>query len=124
MLGLPWSIDPNWPTTFGGTTAPTMGATSNGHVAPTPGSGGNPDYTPLFAGVMDDLFIWEGDLRTRTLQEVLSGTMQVRFQLYAYVATLANRYQDSSGNVISYGNYNNVGTTGGVLSTAGALSGF
>lgn len=124
MLGLPWQIDPNWPVTFGGTTPPSMGAVSNGHTAPVAGSGGNPDYTPLFAGVMDDLFIWEGDLRTRTLSEVLSGTLQVRFQLYAYIATMVNRYQDASGNVISYGNYNNVGTTGGVLSTAGLLSGF
>lgn len=124
VLGLPWSIDPNWPTTFGGTTAPTMSTVSNGHTSPTAGSGGNPDYTPFFAGVMDDLFVWEGDLRTRTLSEVLSGTLQVRFQAYAYIALMTNRYQDSSGNVVSYGNYNNVGTTGGVLSTAGLLSGF
>lgn len=124
MLGLPWSIDPNWPTTFGGAVAPAMSSVSNGHTAPTPGSGGNPDYTPFFAGVMNDLFIWEGDLRTRTLSEVLSSTLQVRLQLYAYVAMITDRYQDSAGNVVSYGNYNTVGTPASVLSTAGLLSGF
>lgn len=38
-----------------------------------------------------DLYLWEGSMRTRVLQEVLSGTLQVRFQVYNYVAFMGNR---------------------------------
>ncbi len=124
ILSAPWSIDPNIPLTFGGTVAPSIGTISNGNTAATPGSGGNPDYTPLIAAVWDDLYLWEGELRSRTLSEVMSSSLQVRFQVYGYAADMPNRYQDSNGNPVSYGNYNNVGTTGGALSTAGLLSGF
>ena len=51
ILSAPWSIDPNIPLTFGGTTAPSISTVSSGNVAPTAGSGGNPDYTPLIAAV-------------------------------------------------------------------------
>jgi hypothetical protein len=37
----------------------------------------------------DDLWLFEGQVRTRVLSEVLSGTLQVRFQVYNYVAFLA-----------------------------------
>jgi hypothetical protein len=39
----------------------------------------------------DELYLWEGPPRIRVLQEVLSGTLQVRFQLYNYVAALPQR---------------------------------
>jgi HK97 family phage major capsid protein len=42
----------------------------------------------------DDLWLFEGQLRTRVLGEVLSGTLQIRFQVYNYVAFLA-RYGQS-----------------------------
>jgi HK97 family phage major capsid protein len=38
-----------------------------------------------------DIFLWEGAMRTRTLTEVLSGTLQVRLQVYNYVAFMADR---------------------------------
>ncbi len=46
----------------------------------------------------DDLWLFEGDLRTRVLPEVLSGTLEVRFQVYNYLAFLV-RY----GTAISIG---------------------
>jgi HK97 family phage major capsid protein len=126
ILSAPWSIDPNIPLTFGGTNAPYIGTISNGNTAAVPGSGGSPDFTPLIAAVWDDLYLWEGELRSRVLSEVLSGSLQVRFQVYGYCADMPNRYQDSSGNPVSYGNYNNTGQTAAsvALSTAGLLSGF
>jgi len=125
IYGVPWSADPNIPLTFGGaTTAPSIGAISQGNVAPLDGTGSGNTQTPAIAMVADDLFLWEGELRTRTLSEVLSGTLQIRFQVYGYAASMPNRYQDSSGNLLSYGNYNTVGTSGGVLSTAGLLANF
>jgi HK97 family phage major capsid protein len=42
----------------------------------------------------DDLWLLEGSLRTRVLPEVLSGTLEVRFQVYNYVAFLV-RYGQS-----------------------------
>ena len=126
ILSAPWSIDPNIPLTFGGTVAPSIGTISNGNTAATPGSGGSPDFTPLISAVWDDLYLWEGELRSRTLSEVLSSSLQVRFQVYGYAADMPNRYQDGSGNPVSYGNYNNTGQTAAnvALSTAGLLSGF
>lgn len=126
VASLPWYVDPNIPLTFGGTVAPYIGAISNGHTAPVQGSGGNPDFTPAIAARWADLFFWEGDMRTRVLSEVLSGSLAVRFQLYAYCASMPNRYQDASGNLLSYGNVNSGTTQAAALSTgtSGGLVGF
>jgi hypothetical protein len=90
--GLPVVLDPNMPVTFpaSGGTLPQITTVSNGQFAAAPGSG---PFTPLLAGNWDDCFLWEGEMRTRVLSEVLSGNLQVRFQLYNYAAALKNRYQ-------------------------------
>jgi HK97 family phage major capsid protein len=132
MLSLPFYVDPNIPLTFGGTSAtqPYLGAISNGHTAPIDGSGGTSTnanvYTPLIGARWDDMFFWEGVTRTRVLTEVLSGQLAVRFQLWAYAASMPNRYQDASGNLVSYGNVNSIGALGAALSqgAAGGLVGF
>lgn len=41
---------------------------------------------------MEDHILFEGDLQARVLKEVLSGTLGVRFQVYAYVAFTAARF--------------------------------
>jgi HK97 family phage major capsid protein len=51
-------------------------------------------YDLAIGAKWDDLWLFEGDLRTRVLPEVLSGTLEVRFQLYNYVAFLV-RYGQS-----------------------------
>ena len=132
ISSLPMYTDPNIPLTFGGTSAtqPYIGSISNGHTAPVDGSGGTSTnanvFTPLIGARWDDLFFWEGQLRTRVLTEVLSGNLAVRFQLYAYCASMPNRYQDASGNLVSYGNVNSIGTLGAALSqgASGGLVGF
>jgi hypothetical protein len=43
----------------------------------------------------DDLYLWEGALRMRALPEILSGTLQIRFQLYAYSAFMPDRFPAS-----------------------------
>lgn len=88
--GLPVIVDPNMPTTFGTAPNPVISTISNGQFAATPGGG---TYTPLLLGYWDDLFLWEGEMRTRALDQVLSGNMQMRFQLYNYVASMPDRYQ-------------------------------
>lgn len=94
--GLPVVLDPNMPVTFPSAgTNPTISTISNGQFAAVPGSG---VFTPLLLGRWDDLFLWEGEMRTRSLDQVLSGNLQVRFQLYNYVASMPNRYQ-AYGNI-------------------------
>ena len=118
ILGRPWYLDANIPLTFGGaTTNPSMSTTSAGHVAPTDGTGSGNTFTPFLAGVWDDILLFEGDLRTRVLQEILSGTLQVRFQVYSYVAFMKDRYQDANSRIVSYGNANSGTTAGAALST-------
>jgi hypothetical protein len=122
-------VDPNIPYTFGGTVAPTIGTISNGSTAAVPGSGGSttsgPNFTPFIAARWPDLYLWEGEIHSRTLSEVLSGSLQVRFQLYAYAASMANRYQNSSSQAISYGNVNSTGAAGALYTAStGGLAGF
>lgn len=62
--------------------------------------GGGTNETRLITARWDDLFLWEGSMRTRVLQEVLSGTLQVRLQVYNYKAFMPNR-RPSSISVIS-----------------------
>ena len=52
----------------------------------TAGSGSGQDIA--IALKCDDAFLFEGEMRQRTLPEILSGTLQVRFQIYNYVAFL------------------------------------
>lgn len=101
-------LDPNLPVTFPATggTNPQITTISSGQFAPAPGSG---LFTPLLAGAWNDLFLWEGEMRTRALTEVLSGNLQVRFQLYNYVATIPNRFQA----------YADVATGGATVAKAG-----
>lgn len=127
ILGRPWYVDNNIPLTFGGaTTNPLMSTTSAGHVSPTDGTGTGNTFSPLIGGVFDDLLLFEGEIRSRVLQEILSGTLQVRFQIFSYLAFMPNRYQDGTGRVVSYGNANSAAVAGGALSTgtAGGLVGF
>lgn len=74
LLGLPVYVDANTPTTTGG---------------------GTEDR--IFILRPDDLFLYEGDLRTRVLFETDANTLQVRLQVYAYVATIVDRYSYSVG---------------------------
>lgn len=73
LHGLPVFIDGNVPTTLGG---------------------GTEDRIILVRG--SDHLLFEGPLRTRALQEVLSGTLSVRIQMWAYSAFTAARYPASS----------------------------
>jgi HK97 family phage major capsid protein len=44
----------------------------------------------------DDLVLYEGVVRLRALPEILSGTLQMRFQLYCYSAFFPNRFPPST----------------------------
>ena len=59
----------------------------------TAGSGTNEDKILVFR--KSDPMLFEGGLNTRVLPEILSGTLQVRLQVYKYVAFTAERYPAS-----------------------------
>jgi HK97 family phage major capsid protein len=73
MHGLPVVTDPNLPTTLG--------------------TGTNEDVIHVMRS--SDLLLWESPLRTRVLQEVGSGTLTIRLQVYGYLAFTAARYPAS-----------------------------
>lgn len=51
-------------------------------------------YDPMIAFKADDVWLFEGAPRVRVLEEILSGTLQVRFQTYNYVGMIV-RYGGS-----------------------------
>ena len=61
-------------------------------TADATGGGSAQDYA--LAALWDDLWLFQGDMRTNVFREVLSGSLGVRFQIYNYVAFLA-RYGQS-----------------------------
>jgi hypothetical protein len=66
------------------------------NVPTTDNGSGSPTGTNDIAigAIWDDLWLFEGDLRTRVMSEVLSGTLELRFQAWGYLAFLA-RYGQS-----------------------------
>lgn len=60
-----------------------------GNIPTTLGSG--TDETRIITLRTSDLYLWEGAIQTRVLTEVLSGTLQIRFQVYRYAAFMGNR---------------------------------
>jgi HK97 family phage major capsid protein len=59
------------------------------NVLTNQGAGSNED--DVYVMDITELMLAEGPLRTRVLQEVLSGTLQVRIQLYAFAAFAGGR---------------------------------
>jgi HK97 family phage major capsid protein len=89
LHGLPLVEDENLVSSFGGTTPPTIGV-SAGAVSPTAGSGG---YAPVLLGRWADCVYFSSAPKVRVLPEILSGTLQVRFQVSQYLASFPNRVQ-------------------------------
>lgn len=66
-----------------------MPAYLDGNLPSNLGVGTN--QSTIVAARWSDVYLWEGSMRTRVLSEVLSGTLQVRLQVYNYVAFMGNR---------------------------------
>jgi HK97 family phage major capsid protein len=63
--------------------------------------GGTEDQIVVFHG--PSVLLLESPIRTRIMQEVLSGTLTLRFQLFAYVNLFAGRYPTSISTIGSTG---------------------
>ncbi|GAB3766385.1 HK97 family phage major capsid protein [Nocardioides ginsengisegetis] len=78
MGGVPIVVDANLPTNLGAGT----------------------NESRIIVGAYPEAYLYEGAVRTRVLQEVLSGTLQVRVQLFNYLAFIGNR-RPSAFSVVS-----------------------
>lgn len=81
LQGLPVVIDPSIPT--------------------NQGAGTNEDI--IVTARASDHWLFEGALRSRVLSEVLSNTIQVRLQVYSYIAFLPDRYPTSVSKITGTG---------------------
>lgn len=77
LYGLPVVKDANMPTTMNSTTV----------------TGGTADAIAVL--IESQMWLWEGSLRLRALPEILSGTLQMRYQAYAYSAFMPDRLPNS-----------------------------
>lgn len=66
-----------------------LGVILDPNITVVQGAGTNEDEVYVVA--TDELILAEGELRTRVLTEVLSGTLQIRLQLYAFSAFAGGR---------------------------------
>jgi hypothetical protein len=66
----------------------------SGNVPVSDTTGGGTGQDIAIGAKWDDLWLFESEPRTRVLEEVLSGTLEIRFQVYGYIAFLA-RYGQS-----------------------------
>jgi HK97 family phage major capsid protein len=85
---LPIVFDENIVQTFGGTTPPYLGSNSAGRVAPVDGTG---TWVPILCGRWEDCIYWQSEPRIELLDEVASGSLQVQFRAYCYVAAAPAR---------------------------------
>jgi HK97 family phage major capsid protein len=86
----------------------------DGNVPLTDTTGGGTGQDVGIAAKWDDVWLFEGDMRTRVLEEVLSGTLEVRFQAYNYIAMLV-RYGQSISLAEGSGFAAPVGAVAGLL---------
>lgn len=66
-----------------------LGVILDPNITTVQGAGTNEDE--LYVVATEELILAEGDLRARVLSEVLSGTLQIRLQLYAFSAFAGGR---------------------------------
>lgn len=66
---------------------------ADGNIPSNLGAGTN--ESRIITARTSDLYLWEGSMKTRVLQEVLSGTLQVRFQVWNYFAFMGDRRPES-----------------------------
>lgn len=66
-----------------------LGICIDANVRSTDGAGTNQDE--MYVLRSQDLVLWEGDLQARVMEQVLSSTLTVRLQLYAYSAFASGR---------------------------------
>jgi len=89
LWGRPALVHETLPDTFGGATAPYITTSGGGVTAVTDGTG---TWSVVAAVRPADLVLFEGEVQTEVMPDVLSGTLQYRFAARAYHGFLRDRY--------------------------------
>jgi HK97 family phage major capsid protein len=119
MLGYPTLVHEGLPNSFGGSsTAPSVSTTGGGVTAYVDGTGTNV-YSVLLGVRAPDLLLFQSAPRTEIFRDVLSGTLQWRFRISAYVASFADRYTAGS----SVSTALNADVTGAISTGASTITG-
>jgi HK97 family phage major capsid protein len=119
LHGIPVVEDNNIPETFGGaTTAPSI-TVSAGVISPTDGTGTGASYTPLLLGRWSDMIYFSGEPKVRVMPQALAGTLQVRYQVTQYIASMPARIVWGGSNVT----YSGTSQSGGVNTGAACAYG-
>jgi len=116
--GLPWIGSASVPTTFGGSVLPQLAQVTGSQFAASAGTGAAALYSPVLAARPADMYMWVSDPRIAVLREVISGTMQIRFQLRRYACLIPNRYQALSSGTLP----NSSGWSTGAATAYGTLT--
>jgi HK97 family phage major capsid protein len=120
LHGLPIIEDNNLVSSFGGGTAPSIGV-SAGVVSPTGGTG---TYAPILLGRWSDLVYFTGEPRVQVMQDVLAGSLQVRYAVRQYIAAMPSRIAWGGSNVTYSGTNQSGGLNTGAACAYGAFTQF
>ncbi len=98
----------NAPIAFGdadaeGPVGSAMGATIYADPNVPANLGGGTDEDRIIVTRPEDLYLFEGAVRSRVLPEIGSGTLTVRFQIYNYLAFIADRRPESTSVIAGTG---------------------
>jgi HK97 family phage major capsid protein len=121
LHGLPIVIDENIPETFGGTIPPGLSTVSAGRLAPADGNG---TWVPILCGRWADCLYFQSDPVVRVMPQVLGATLQVRFQVYCYVAAMPARVVWGGTSATFSGTNQGGGVNNGAPCAFGAVTNF
>ena len=123
-IGLPVLGDLNVADSFGGGVSPPaqpyLDLVNAGVVAWNAGTGASALYTPILPVVAKDIVVFLGEPKMRVMREVLSGSLQYRFQIYRYAAAMVNRYTASGSGTLA----NSGGWASGACTSYGVVAQF
>lgn len=123
-IGLPVLADLNLGDSFGGGVSPPaqpyLSNVNAGVTAYTAGTGASAVYTPMIAIIPADIVLFTGEPRMQLYSQVLSGSLQYRFQLRTYVAGLVNRYVAAGSGTLA----NSGGWAAGACTSYGVVTQF
>jgi HK97 family phage major capsid protein len=121
LHGLPVVFDENVVETFGGAIPPYMSTVSAGRYSPTDGNG---TWVPIIAGRWSDCLYWQSEPVISIMEQVLSGSLMVRFQARCYIATAPGRVVWGGSNVSFSGTNQGGGVNAQAPCSFGAVTNF
>jgi len=120
LHGLPVIEDENIDSSFGGSIAPSIGV-SAGVISPTAGNG---TYAPVLLGRWADCLYFTSEPKVKVMPQALAGTLQVRYQVTQFIASMPGRIVWGGTNVTYSGEDQAGGLNTGAACAYGAFTQF